>query len=334
MKAVAIIALLAVTFLAAVCLGERVFGPADVLEAIRAGTHPDALSDLPAPARIVLVEIRIPRAVLALLVGSSLAVAGVLMQGLFRNPLGDPGIIGISAGGALGAVVAIALGTTHMLAVPAASLAGSAVTAALAVALSLRGGKASIAGLLLSGIAINALATSLTSLIMVLSQSFLLRDILGWLMGSLDARTWSHVRIALPFALAGIGGALWVARELDLLAGGEEVAASLGVDVRRTRLLVLFFASLAAGGAVAVSGIIGFVGIVVPHVMRGVVGPAHARLIPASAAGGALLLLAADTVSRMAPGGGAVRLGILTSLLGVPFFLGLVRGSGRRDNYA
>lgn len=324
-----LLALLVISaFVGAVCLGERTFSPFDAWDAVR-GT-----GDLSPASRIVLVEIRMPRAILAVLVGASLAIAGVVMQGLFRNPLADPGLIGISAGGALGAVTALAAGATTLLAVPAASLVGSAVMAGLAVAVALRAGRASIAGLLLAGIAINALAGALTSLVMVLSQSFLLRDILGWLMGSLDARTWDHVRVVLPFALAGLAGAIAIARELDLLAGGEEVAASLGVDVRRTRLFALVVASLAAGGAVAVSGIIGFVGLVVPHVMRGLVGPAHARLIPASAAGGALLLLAADTVSRLAPGGGAVRLGILTSLLGVPFFLGLLRRSGRRDNYA
>ncbi len=337
-----LLALVVVVLTGAVCLGERSFTPAQVLDviaelvsgsaAIPVSASPEA-GALTAPERTVIREIRLPRAILAALVGAALALSGVLMQGLFRNPLADPGVVGISAGGALGAVLALWLGWGGLLALPAASFLGAAVCTLLAFVIAIRGGRAPIVSLLLAGIAINALATAATSTIMLATEHFLLRDILGWLMGSLDARTWAHVGVVLPFLAAGFALSAFVARDLDTLAAGEEVASSLGVNVGRLRALVVLAAALCAGGAVAVSGVIGFVGIIVPHIVRAIQGPAHGRLAVSSAAGGAVLLLVADTAARMV-GGGAIRLGIVTSLLGVPFFLYLMRQSGRRDNYA
>jgi iron complex transport system permease protein len=314
---------------ASVCLGTQHFMPDEIAE-VMFGT-----SDLPAPHQTIITQIRWPRTVLALLVGGALGLAGVLMQGLFRNPLADPGIVGVSAGGALGAVFSIFVGWgASMLILPFASLAGSFACASLAFVLSVRGGRSAIVSLLLAGLAINSLAGAGTSLMLVTSSQFLLRDALSWMMGTLDSRTWSHVAVAAPFVAAGALGALFVVRPLDLLAQGEEAAASMGVPVARVRLIVLLLSCLTAGAAVSVCGIIGFVGLIVPHIMRSVLGPSHGRLAIASFLGGGLLLLIADVATRTIPGGSNVRLGIVTSLIGVPFFLYLLRSSSRKENYA
>lgn len=335
MKTVAALAILLTAAAgASVCLGTQNFSPAQVAGVVSAKLGMGA-STLPPPHQTIIYEIRLPRVALAVLVGGALALAGVLMQGLFRNPLADPGIIGVSAGGALGAVLCLFVGWgTSLLTLPFASLAGSFMCAALAFGLTVRGGRSPIVSLLLAGLAINSLASAGTSLMLVLSDQFLLRDILGWMMGTLDARTWAHVWVASPFIAAGCVGSIWVARPLDILSQGEEVASSVGVRIGRLRMATMILSCLTAGAAVSVSGIIGFVGLVVPHVLRPLVGPAHGRLAAASFLGGGLLLVGADLASRILPGGGAVRLGILTSLIGVPFFLYLIRASARRENYA
>lgn len=318
-----------------VCLGTESFSPVEVARVVMAHFGLAEASPLPSPHQTVILHIRFPRAILGALIGAALAASGVVMQGLFRNPLADPGIIGVSAGGAFGAVLALFFGwTTSMLVLPIASLIGSIACAFLAFGISIRGGRAPIVTLLLAGVAINSLAGSGTSLLLVISDSFMMRDILGWLMGSLDARTWSHVLVAAPFIIGGSAASFLIARPLDILSQGEEVAASLGVNVGRLRIIAIICACLSAGGAVAVSGIVGFVGIVVPHIMRSIVGPSHARLLAASILGGAILLLLADTTSRILPGGGSIRLGIITSFIGVPFFLTLMRSTTSRENYA
>lgn len=321
----AVIALAALS----ICLGSQNFSPGEIVDVLI------GRSSLPAPHQTIVTQIRLPRTVLALLVGGALGLAGVLMQGLFRNPLADPGIVGVSAGGAMGAVFSIFAGWGGlMLVLPFASLAGSLACASLAFVLSVRGGRAAIVSLLLAGLAINSLASACTSLMLVTSHQFLLRDALGWMMGTLDSRTWSHVAVAAPFVAAGALGSLFIVRPLDLLAQGEEAAASMGVHVGRLRLSVIALSCLTAGAAVSVCGIIGFVGLIVPHILRSILGPSHGRLAFASFLGGGLLLLAADVAIRTIPGGSNVRLGIVTSLIGVPFFLYLLRLSARRENYA
>jgi iron complex transport system permease protein len=317
-----------------ICLGTQPFSVGQVADAVGARLGIGQCS-LPPPYQTVICDIRLPRAVLAILVGGALGLSGALMQGLFRNPLADPGIIGVSSGGAFGAVLSISLGWAgSMLTLPIASMAGSCACALLAFSISARAGRAAIVSLLLAGLAINALANAGTSFLLVLSEQFLLRDILGWMMGTLDARTWTHVAVAAPFVAAGAFGSMFVCRELDLLAQGEEVASSLGVNLIRIRLITVLLACMTAGAAVAVCGVIGFVGLVVPHVMRLWVGPSHGKLAVNSFLGGGLLLLLADLASRVLPGGGNIRLGILTAFIGVPFFLFLLRDSTRRENYA
>jgi iron complex transport system permease protein len=330
MKSVALFfALLVVSMALSVCLGARNFSPAEVFDVLL------GRSDLPAPHQTILMEIRLPRTLLAVMAGGALAVAGVVMQGLFRNPLAEPAIVGVSAGGAFGAVLALAMGwATTLLTLPLAAMAGSVLCTLMAFAVSVRGGRASIVALLLGGMAVNSLAGAATSMVMMSSSHFLLRDMLGWLMGTLDARTWAHVKVSAPFILGGFAGALLLARRLDLLAQGEEVAASLGVDLGRLRVWAIAVACALAGSAVAVCGIIGFVGLVVPHILRGIVGPSHGRLAAASFAGGALLLLLADLGTRVLPVASNLRLGILTAFLGVPFFLYLLRRSAGKENYA
>ncbi|RMH58824.1 MAG: iron ABC transporter permease [Candidatus Hydrogenedentota bacterium] len=334
MRIVAVLSLLLVALsFASLSFGSRTFSPSTVVNAVAEETGLVRETPLSPTERIVIARIRLPRTILALLVGAALGVSGVLMQGLFRNPLAEPGVIGISAGGGFAAVAVLASGvTSHLLVLPAAALLGSFLAAILAVFLASTGGRISIVTLLLSGIAVNTFFAAASSFVMIQSHTFLLRDILGWLMGSLEARGWNHVAVAAPFILLGVLPAPLLARSLDAMSLGEETALSLGVDTARLRLLVLLLTTAATGGAVAVSGTIAFVGIIVPHLARLTVGSPHRLLIPVSALGGASLLLAADLATRVfLPG--QLRIGIVTAFLGVPFFAYLIRKSSRRTDY-
>ena len=276
----------------------------------------------------ILLQIRLPRVLVAALVGGALAMAGTVMQALFRNPMADPGIIGVSSGGALGAVIAIFTGLAflHPLLLPALALIGATLSAFLVYALATRQGRTPVTTLLLAGIAVSSFLTALTSLLLSLTQNILvLRELLFWLMGGLDGRGWHHVRIVfLPVVLGGFG-LIAFARELNLLAsGGEEEAASLGVEVEWTKRILLLVASLITGLAVAVSGVIGFVGLVIPHLTRLLVGPDHRILLPASFLCGAAFLILADLVTRTIFQAEELRLGIVTAFVGAPFFLYLL----------
>lgn len=276
----------------------------------------------------ILLQIRLPRVFVAALVGGALALAGAVMQALFRNPMADPGIIGVSSGGALGAVIAIFTGLAflHPLLLPALALLGASLSAFLVYALATRQGRTPVTTLLLAGIAVSSFLTALTSLLLGLTQNILvLRELLFWLMGGLDGRGWHHVRIVfLPVAL-GCFGLIAFARELNLLAaGGEEEAASLGVEVEWTKRILLLVASLITGLAVAVSGVIGFVGLVIPHLARLLVGPDHRILLPASFLCGAAFLTWADLVTRTVFQAEELRLGVVTAFVGAPFFLYLL----------
>jgi iron complex transport system permease protein len=270
-------------------------------------------------------EIRLPRALLALLIGAGLGMSGAALQGYLRNPLAEPGLLGISGTAALGAAVALYTGLAAAvpLALPLAALAGA--FAATLLVQGLAGAGAGSISLILAGIAVSSLAGALTSLVLNLSPNpFAASEIVYWLLGSLADRAMPHVLLAGPFILAGLALLATLGRALDALTLGEDAAASMGVTVGRTRTLAVLGTALAVGAGVAVAGAIGFVGLVVPHLLRPLVGALPSRLLPASALGGAALLLAADLAVRLIAPERDLKLGVLTALVGAPFFLWLV----------
>ena len=277
--------------------------------------------------QLVIEQIRLPRIVVGGLVGAALGVAGATMQGLFRNPMADPGIIGVSAGGAVGAVVAIATGMAGLffLALPTFAFVGAIAATFLVYGIAAVGGRFSMATLLLAGVAVNAfLGAIVSAIIIVLPDNEALREILFWLAGGLDSRSWEHVRISAPLIGGGLAVVLLMSRDLNLLMLGDDEARSMGVRVGVARPVLLAAAALATGAAVAVSGTIAFVGLVTPHVLRLLLGPDHRVLVPMSAAGGAVFVIIADTVSRTIIQPAEFRVGVLTAFVGAPFFIFLL----------
>ncbi len=274
------------------------------------------------PTRVIVTTLRLPRIVLAAIVGFALAAAGTVMQGFFRNPMADPSIIGVSAGAAVGAVATIALGVSVPFGLEAAAFAGALVAAFGVYLIATEGGRTPVATLLLAGIAVQTLLGAVVSLLLLLSGENL-RQAVFWLMGHLHAADWGDVAVAGPLTAVGFLLVLPYGRDLNALLLGEEDAHTLGVDVERTKRLLLAASSLVTAVAVAVAGIIGFVGLIVPHAMRLVVGPDHRVLLPASAFAGAVFLVATDTLARM--GAAELPVGIVTAFLGAPFFLYLLR---------
>ncbi|MBI2858654.1 MAG: iron chelate uptake ABC transporter family permease subunit [Chloroflexi bacterium] len=283
--------------------------------------------------QLVIEQLRLPRIIVGILVGMSLGIAGATMQGLFRNPLADPGIIGVSAGGAVGAVLAIALGLSRMfpMALPLFALAGATGAAFLVYGIALAGGRFSMSALLIAGIAVSAFFGAIVSAVLVIVPSNdALREILFWLAGGLDARSWQHVWLSAPLIIVGVAFILVLSRDLNLLMLGDDDAGSLGVRVAVIRPVLIVAASVITGVAVAVSGTIAFVGLVVPHVLRLIVGPDNRILLPVSALGGALFLVIADTIARTIVQPVELRVGIVTSLVGAPFFVFLLIRNKRR----
>ena len=305
---------------AALALASLLTGPAGA--GPRAGLQ--ALWTGEGPLGIVLREIRAPRTVLAIMVGASLGLSGAALQGYLRNPLAEPGLIGISASAALGAVIAIQAGVSALaLGVPFAALGGA--LGGVALILGLAGRRAGGLGLILGGIAVSALAGALTALVLNLSPNpFAAYDIMFWTMGSLADRSWGHVLTAAPLMLAGWLALARTGRDLDALSLGEEAAASMGVNLPRLRLAVVLGSAAAVGAATAVAGAIGFVGLVVPHLLRGAVGAMPSRLLPASGLGGAALVLAADVAVRTILPERDLKLGVMMALVGAPVFLHLI----------
>jgi iron complex transport system permease protein len=274
---------------------------------------------------LIFREIRLPRAILGALVGAALGLSGAALQGYLRNPLAEPSLIGVSGGAALGAVLAIHLGLsqTIALALPAGGLAG-AVVAMLAV-VTLAGIQGGPVTLILAGLAVSAIATALISLALNLSQNpFASVEMVFWLMGSLTDRSLTQVWLAGPLIVAGMGLLLALGRALDALALGEDAARTLGIDLARTRLLIVAGTTLGVGAATAVTGIIGFVGLLVPHVLRPFAGHRPGLLLPASMLGGTIFLLVADVGLRLLQPLVDLRIGVLTALIGAPFFVWLV----------
>ncbi|MGA2082851.1 MAG: iron ABC transporter permease [Holophaga sp.] len=303
--------------LASLALGDANLRPGEVVRALF-GRGDDL-------ARTVVWDLRLPRTLVGMAVGAGLAASGVAMQAFFRNPLGSPDLLGVSAGGALGAVSALALGgaATTVWTVPGAAVLGAFLATGAVVALARRG--ASPEHLLLCGVALNALFGAGTSFLLVISagQFQVSGQILFWLMGGIENRTWEHVAIALPPVLLGCALMLPLGRSMNLLSLGEPSAQSLGVDVRRLRWRLIGLSTLLTALATAVGGVVGFVGLVVPHLLRLGFGPDHRRLLPWSMLGGAALVLVCDLPTRFLPGG--LRLGVVTALLGGPFLLWMLR---------
>ncbi|MFO1105320.1 MAG: iron ABC transporter permease [Amaricoccus sp.] len=314
--------LVLVLFLVSLLIGPAAAGIGASLRALASGEG---------PLGIVMREIRLPRALLGLLIGAGLGASGAALQGYLRNPLAEPGLLGISGTAGLGAVIALysGLAAAFPFALPLAALTGGAIATILVQLLAGAGGGAIT--LILAGIAISSLATALTALVLNLAPNpFAASEIVTWMLGSLTDRAMPDVWLAGPLILAGLGLLMTLGRALDALTLGEDAAASMGVTLGRTRLLAVLGSALAVGAGVAVAGAIGFVGLVVPHLLRPLTGGRPSRLLPASALGGAALLLAADVTVRLIAPDRDLKLGVLTALVGAPFFLWLV-WRGRRQ---
>lgn len=278
-----------------------------------------------------LWTIRFPRVVMAVLVGAALAVSGALMQGVFGNPLADPGVVGVSSGAAVGAAAAIAAGLAAAgpWSTALAAFVGGLAATAVVYATARQGGRTEVVTLVLTGIAVNAVAGAAVALLTFVAGTQAREQIVFWQLGSLNGTRWVYVAVVAPVVAAGLVGAFAVARRLDLLALGERQAGHLGVHVERLRLGVVALVALLVAAAVAFSGVIGFVGLVVPHLVRMAVGPGHRTLVPLSALGGSVLVVGADLAARTAVPYADLPLGLLTAVVGGPFFFWLIRRTRR-----
>lgn len=274
----------------------------------------------------IVWQLRVPRMVLAGLVGATLAGAGGAYQGVFRNPLADPYLLGVAAGAGLGATIAIVSELPTASIAPFAFVGGlAAVAAAYALAL-LGGGRRTGATLILSGVAVAAFFTAMQTYVQQ-QNADTIRQVFSWILGRLGTAGWGEVRLLLPYAVGTWLVLLAHRRHLDVMSVGEEEAATLGIDPGRVRITVVVIATLGTAAAVAVSGLIGFVGIIVPHIVRLVVGPSHRRLLPLSLVGGAAFLMLADLVARTAQSGGELPIGVITAFVGAPFFAFILAAS-------
>jgi iron complex transport system permease protein len=282
---------------------------------------------------LVLWSIRLPRIVIAIMIGALLAAGGTVMQGLFRNPLADPALAGISPGAGLASATAIVVGDRLLAAskttvpfeiLPFAAIAGALITTVILYRLATRSGRTSIATLLLAGIAIGALANAGIGFLVFLADDRQLRDITFWLLGSLGGATWGKVWALVPFVLLMLASLPFIARGLDLIVLGEAEAFHMGVSVERLKRISIVLVACTTGAAVSIAGVIGFVGIVVPHLLRLVIGPGHRLLLPAAVILGAILLLIADTFARIVAAPAELPIGIVTAAIGAPFFLSLL----------
>ncbi|MGD9712304.1 MAG: FecCD family ABC transporter permease [Thermomicrobiales bacterium] len=274
----------------------------------------------------VVWAIRLPRVLLAIMVGAGLAVSGAALQGVFRNPLADPGLIGVSSGAALGAVIALGLSITWfgIATTPLFAFVGGVITAVIGYGLARHNGRTEVITLVLAGVALNTFAGAGTSLVTFIANDAQLRAIIFWSMGSLGSATWESVAAAFPFILIGMIASFWWGKPLNLMVLGEREARHLGVDTERVRRTVILLTALMTGATVAVAGIIAFVGLIIPHLVRLVAGPDHRTLLPASALAGALLIVVADLFARTVVSPLELPLGVLTALIGGPFLLFLM----------
>ncbi|WP_338758909.1 iron ABC transporter permease [Nocardia vulneris] len=319
--------------LASAAIGQVPTTPAEVAGSV---LHRIGLDWGPMPAHpageVTLWEVRFPRVLLAMLVGAALATAGGLLQGVFANPLAEPGVIGVSAGAAVGAGTVIVIGGAFVAAwsVAAAAFVAGLATTALVYVLARSNGRTEVVTLVLTGVAINAFAGGLIAFLLFVASPAARDQIVFWQLGSLNGATWDSVRIVAILSAVGIGAAVLIAPRLDLLALGEASARHLGVDVERLRRNVILIVAVLATAGVAFTGIVLFVGLIVPHLVRMLVGPGHRVLIPLSAILGAVVLLAADVAARSLVHNVDLPLGMLTSLIGGPFFFWLLRRTRAR----
>ncbi|MDQ1186841.1 iron complex transport system permease protein [Agrobacterium larrymoorei] len=328
-----LVALCVILFLA--CLVSLSSGPTGV------GLHElwlyftGGAATMEARDRVILEAVRLPRTGLGLMIGAALAVSGAMMQGLFRNPLADPGLVGVTSGAALFAVAALALGSgllaplsvflgVHFL--PVMAFAGGLINTFLLYLIATRNGATSTTVLILAGIAVAALSGALTGLMIFLADDRALRDITFWSLGSLGGATSTKVLATLPFVLAILASIPFVSKGLDALILGDAAAFHMGIPVQRLKRIVIVVVAAACGASVAAAGSIGFVGIVVPHLLRLVIGSSHRFLLPSSAIGGAALLLLADSFARTVAAPAELPIGVVMALIGAPVFLFLLLG--------
>lgn len=286
--------------------------------------------EIPLRDHVIMLDIRLPRVLLGMIIGACLSVSGALMQGLFRNPLADPGLVGISSGAAFGAVVAIVLGgllpafvlaTIGTYLIPIAAFLGGWFTTILLYRVATRSGRTSVAVMLLAGIALSALAAALTGLLIFHADDQQLRDFTFWSLGSLAGATWTKLLVSSPFFILGAIFVPSLAKSLNALALGEASAMHLGIPLQKVKTLCILSVASLVGASVAISGGIGFIGIVVPHLLRLVIGPDHRYLLPNAAVLGAIILLIADMISRTIVAPAELPIGIVTAIIGGPFFI-------------
>jgi cobalamin transport system permease protein len=323
--------MLIVAAVAGVAIGSTSLEWSMVIRVLAAKMLPAAWLDLPAVMRAdeaIVWLIRLPRVLVAAIVGAGLATAGAMMQSLFRNPLAEPSLTGVGPGAVFGAVAVFVtgLGATSVVALPLASIVSALLALLLVYGIATRGGTTPMTTLLLTGIAVGALLTAMSSLLISINIVTwqVAQEIVFWMMGGLDSRTWAHVWISAPFVLVGFAAALMQSRTLDLLLLGEEAAVSLGVDVELAKRLLFTTAAILTGASVAVAGLVGFVGLIVPHAVRLLLGPAHRTLLPASAVSGATFVIVCDLAARTIRPPAEIRLGVVTALCGAPLFLMLM----------
>ncbi len=312
---------LAAALLATVLGGTAAVPPGD---AVRALVSP---ADAPALARTIVLEVRLPRVLVLLLAGAGLAVAGAALQATLQNPLADPGLLGLSGGAALGAVLAHAAGLPARApwALPAAAFAGAILALLVVFLVAHAAARPGATTVILAGVAVASFTSAIVSVLLLGTGEHRVHEIFAWLLGSAEGRGWDHLRLALLPALAGIAGLVAVSRLLDALSLGDEHAAGIGVDLARARALVFALVALAAGSVVAVTGPIGFVGLMVPHGVRRFTGAGARGLLPAAALAGGSFLALADLAARIVSPTFDLPVGVVTALAGVPFLLALLR---------
>jgi iron complex transport system permease protein len=311
--------------------GTVPIAPEHVVRTLAGAIGIGSAEDVPDHQRFVILHLRLPQVLLLGLVGAALACSGAALQATFQNPLADPSVLGVSGGASLGAVIAIHSGVAAkvFLSLPASAFAGGLAAGLLVYALTYLGSRPTVHVLLLTGVAVGSITVAGVTLVMILSDQNRIQELLFWLVGGVRNQTWEHVWLSAPAIAAGAGGLLALHRRLDALLLGEEQALAVGVPVVRTRLLILVFTALATGAATAVSGTIGFVGLMVPHLVRRLTGPKTVHLLPGCIAGGAAFLTACELLSRALTDRYALHLGILTAFLGGPAFLIVLRQTAR-----
>jgi iron complex transport system permease protein len=332
---VALAVLLPIAILIATAVGSVALPTRGVLASIASalgwrGAEPSGLG----PAgEAILWTVRLPRVLLAAIIGGGLAVVGATLQSVFRNPMADAGLLGVGSGAALGALVAVRTGLAErvFLALPLAAFAGAAAAVLAVYVLAHASGRPTLHGLLLTGLAVSALGAAGTSILLVATDEFRVKTVLFWMAGGLEGRSWAHVKVAAAFVLAGVALLVALARPLDVLSLGEEEAAALGLPVHATRLTILALTALVAGASTAVAGSVPFVGLVAPHALRPVVGPLGRHLMPAAFLAGAVLVVIADLAARTLSDRLDLPLGSLTAIVGAPYFLLALRSSEGRE---